>query len=150
MKVLFVCTGNTCRSPMAEAIFNNLNIDNNFTAKSAGISIVPGRIATKLSVEIINRELSLDIRDREAVQIKNSILEEADLVLTMTDYLREYIKEYYPVYRKKIFTLSEFVGSEIEVNDPYGGTITIYEKTYKQIKGLVSLLLSKIKKEESI
>ncbi|MGG7176933.1 low molecular weight protein arginine phosphatase [Clostridium paraputrificum] len=149
MKILFVCTGNTCRSPIAEAIFNRLNENKKFTVKSAGISIVPGSIATKSSVELVNRELSFDINNREAVQIRKSHLEESNLVLTMTEYSRDFIKEYYPNYKNKTFTLSEYVGVKDEIIDPYGSTISIYEKTYKQIEGLVSLLLSKIKKEES-
>ena len=150
MKVLFVCTANTCRSPMAEAIFNKLNTDNNYKVGSAGIATVPGSMVTKSSVALVEKELAFDIKDRKAVQIKKSLLEDADLVLTMTDYSKEYIKEYYPVYEGKTFTLPEYVGVKGEVLDPYGGTNTIYEKTYKQLNGLVSLLLSKIKKEESI
>ena len=150
MKVLFVCTANTCRSPIAEAIFKKLNTDDKYRASSAGISVVPGSIATNSSVELVNKGLAFDIRNREAVQIKKSLLEDSDLVLTMTDYSKEYIKEYYPNYKGKTFTLTEYVGVNGEVLDPYGGTNTMYEKTYKQLNGLVSLLLSKIKKEESI
>ena len=47
MKVLFVCTGNTCRSPIAEAVFNSLNTDDNITSNSARISIIPGSKISK-------------------------------------------------------------------------------------------------------
>ena len=65
----------------------------------------------------------------------------------MTRYGRDYLKTYYKNYKNKIFTLSEYVGVEDEIKDPYGGTVSVYKNTYNQIKGSVSLLLSKIKKD---
>ena len=147
MKVLFVWTGNTCRSPIAEAVFNSLNTDDNITSNSAGISIVPGSKVSKESAELIYRELKLDLKNRKAKQIENELLEESNLVLAMTRYGRDYLKTYYKNYKNKIFTLFEYVGVEDEIKDPYGGTVSVYKNTYNQIKGSVSLLLSKIKKD---
>lgn len=144
MKVLFVFTGNTCRSKMAEAFFNSLNTDDNITSNSAGISILPG---SKESAELIYRELKLDLKNKKAKQIENELLEESDLVLAMTKYWRDYLIKYYKNYKNKIFTLSEYVGVEGKIKDPYGGTVSVYKNTYNQIRELVSLLLSKIKKD---
>ena len=147
MKVLFVCTGNTCRSPIAEAVFNSLNTDDRVTSNSAGISIVPGSRVSKSSIELISRELKLDLKDKRAKQIEKELLEESDLVLTMTEYGRDYLKTYFVNYKNKIFTLSEYVGVKDEIRDPYGGTVAVYQNTYNQIRESVSLLLSKIKKD---
>ena len=87
------------------------------------------------------------MKNRKAKQIENELLEESNLVLAMTRYGRDYLKTYYKNYKNKIFTLSEYVGVEDEIKDPYGGTVSVYKNTYNQIKGSVSLLLSKIKKD---
>ena len=144
MKVLFVCTGNTCRSPIAEAVFNSLNTDDNITSNSARISIIPGSKISKESAELIYKGLKLDLKNKKAKQIENELLEELYLVLAMTKYVRDYLIKY---YKNKIFILSEYVGVEDEIKDPYGGTVSVYKNTYNQIKGSVSLLLSKIKKD---
>lgn len=150
MEILFVCAANTCRSPIAEAIFNYLNKDDNNRAKSAGISIVPGSIVSKNSADLVYREMKLDINNRRAVQINSNKLENTNIVLTMTKYGRDYIKEYYPKYTNKIFTLSEYVGLGADIADPYGNGITVYKKVYEQINRAVSLLLLKIMGDESI
>ncbi|MDU7214056.1 low molecular weight protein arginine phosphatase [Clostridium sp.] len=142
MKVLFVCTGNTCRGPIAEAVFNSLNTDDNITSNSARISIMPK--ISKESAELIYRELKLDLKNKKAKQTENELLEESDLVLAINKYVRDYLIKY---YKNKIFALSEYVGVGDKIKAPYGGTVSVYKNTYNQIRESVSLLLSKIKKD---
>lgn len=144
MKVLFVCTENTCRSPIAEAVFNSLNTDDNITSNSARISIIPGSKISKESAELIYKGLKLDLKNKKAKQIENELLEELYLVLAMTKYVRDYLIKY---YKNKIFILSEYVGVGDKIKAPYGGTVSVYKNTYNQIRESVSLLLSKIKKD---
>lgn len=147
MKVLFVCAGNTCRSPIAEAVFNSLNTDEDNTSKSAGISVVPGSYVTNASADVIRRELKVDLKNNKSKLVEEEMLKEADIVLTVSKYVREYLKTYYKKYNAKIYTLSEYVGLKGEIKDPYGGTVAVYQNTYNQIRESVSLLLSKIKKD---
>lgn len=147
MNILFVCTVNTCRSVMAEAIFNKIESENLITAKSAGISIIKGSVVTEnAAMEILN-DLNVDIRGREAISISEEKIKDSDLVLTMTNYSREFIKENFPKYEEKIFSICEYAGIRGEISDPYGSSISVYEKIYEKLKGLMPIVLDKIKEE---
>lgn len=147
MNILFVCTVNTCRSVMAEAIFNKIESENLIIAKSAGISIIKGSVVTEnAAMEILN-DLHIDIRGREAISINEDKLRDSDLVLTMTNYSREFIKENFPKYKEKIFSICEYAGVSGEILDPYGSSISVYEKIYRKLKGLMPIVLDKIKEE---
>ncbi|ENZ01020.1 low molecular weight protein arginine phosphatase [Clostridium thermobutyricum] len=147
MNILFVCTVNTCRSVMAEAIFNKIESENLIIAKSAGISIIKGSVVTEnAAMEILN-DLNIDIRGREAISINEDKLRDSDLVLTMTNYSREFIKENFPKYKEKIFSICEYAGVSGEILDPYGSSISVYEKIYRKLKGLMPIVLDKIKEE---
>lgn len=147
MNILFVCTVNTCRSVMAEAIFNKIESENLIIAKSAGISIIRGSVVTEnAAMEILN-DLNIDIRGREAISINEDKLRDSDLVLTMTNYSKEFIKENFPKYKEKIFSICEYAGVSGEILDPYGSSVSVYEKIYRKLKGLMPIVLDKIKEE---
>ena len=150
MKVLFVCTANTCRSPMAEEIFNKINNDSNIEAKSAGIVIVPGSFVTENSRELIKEELNVDIKNKEAIQLNESMLQESDIILTMTEYGRDFIKDNYPNYKDKVFSICEYAGVKGEITDPYGSTVSVYNKTYKELEDIVTIIIGKLKKVGSV
>lgn len=150
MKVLFVCTANTCRSPIAEEIFNKLNNNTNLMAKSAGITIVPGSFVTENSVKLVKKELNIDIKHKEAIQLNENMIKIADIILTMTNYGRDFIKNNYPNYKDKVFSICEYAGVTGEITDPYGSTISVYQKIYKELEDIIPLIVSKLKKDGSM
>lgn len=150
MKVLFVCTGNTCRSCMAEAIFNNMCHEDFADAISAGLSVVQGSITSENAVILLKNNLNVDFSERMAVQLTEELLEESDYVFTMTSFMKEFLIHHLPQHENKIFTLTEFVGVEGDVVDPYGGDMVIYSKTFNDLENNISLLIAKLKEDRGI
>ncbi|MFC5557544.1 low molecular weight protein arginine phosphatase [Ureibacillus thermophilus] len=143
MNIYFVCTGNTCRSPMAEAILKHKNIKG-IEVKSAGIFALEGGKMSEHSKTVLEQE-NIDFQHTTR-QVNESDIEWADLILTMTSAHRDMILQLYEKAKGKTYTLKEYVTpySSLDVSDPYGGDLNTYKNTYEELNRLIDELVKKI------
>ncbi len=145
MKILFVCTGNTCRSPMAkvmaQALFNEAGLG--IETDSAGTAVFAQCPASKNAVKAMEMQ-NLDLSGHISKQITEEMPDRFDLVLTMTKGHKNSLLAF--SHSPKIFTLSEYIETDADVCDPYGGDLQTYLDCARQIKGMLELLCKKLSK----
>lgn len=134
MKILFVCTGNTCRSPMAEGIAKKLFPNIEFS--SAGIFAEIGSKPSENAVLAL-KELNIDISEHTAVQLTLNITKEFDFIVPMTKNHRNLLLQA-GVSENKIKMLDE------EIPDPYMQSLEIYSKTAEMLKKSIKKLIGEI------
>jgi RpiB/LacA/LacB family sugar-phosphate isomerase len=143
--ILFICTGNVCRSPMAESLFRRAVAGRgDFRVLSAGLGAVDGQPPTAHSVTAM-RELGVDISAQRSRAFTTNLLQQADFVFGMTHSHVDTIALLYPAAAEKTFLLREFDESlepfEKDVSDPIGSPYEVYVNCREQIEqGIASIL----------
>ena len=148
--ILFVCTGNTCRSVMAEGIFREMLKEagkKDIKLTSAGTIAFPGMKPPR-EVEAVMREEGIDISRYEATPLTRDLIEEVDLILVMDKGHRQTILGMSPGASEKTFLLKEFSpdpgGVSLAIADPLGGSMQTYERIFGEIKRCLEELLKKM------
>lgn len=144
MNILFVCTGNTCRSPMAEAVLRDRYPE--AEVKSAGVHAGLGMDASGNAIKALE-EKAIAI-NHESSPVTEELLNWADLILTMTTGHKRLLIIQYPDFQEKYFTLKEYTtdGEAVnyDISDPFGGELETYKHTLVEIEKNINELIKKL------
>ena len=129
-RILFVCTANICRSPMAAGIFSKIIEDQGeseqWNVESAGTWGLDSEPASIGSQTVMN-EMGIDISNHRSRRVDYDLLESFDLILTMESGHAEALRVEFPELSDRVFMLSEMINVEEDITDPIGGPIEEYK-----------------------
>ena len=150
-KILLVCTGNTCRSPMAAGLLKTLlprKLAEKVKIESAGVCAHDGVSASRNAIEV-TRKRGIDISGHTSKRLTRKLVEAADLILVMQKMHMDEVRELCPSRSEHTLLLAELEGNpgsdEMEIADPCGGSEEVYEQCFTKIhrsldKGMKFLL----------
>jgi glycine hydroxymethyltransferase len=143
-KILFVCTGNVCRSPMAEGLFRHATGGNGFQVRSAGVGAIEGQPPSTHAVQAL-QELGIDISHQRSHMLNAQLVQESDYIFGMTHGHVDAVTMLFPLASEKTFLLREFDDTldffEKDIPDPIGGSYEVYLHCRDQIEqGIASIM----------
>lgn len=144
MKILFVCTGNTCRSPMAQIVGEKLI--NGIEFDSAGVFAIDGTEISDNAKKVL-LEKGYNFGDFKSKRVTKEIFKDFNLILTMTQEQKEILKTFFLEEKDKIYTLKEYNSDKEEfgeIPDPFGGDLQIYTKILLDIELEILKLKSRL------
>lgn len=152
MKIMFICTGNICRSAMAHGLLEKRLAEkkiNNVSVYSCGIQAAIGDTPT-YEARTVMEEYDVDISKHKATNIRYSNIKQMDLILCATVSHKMAVIEMYPELKTKVYTMKEYVNYEREyhhplnIKDPWGYDIDTYRSCASEIDECIELLIKKI------
>ena len=150
INIIFVCTGNTCRSPMAEYAFKRMlreeGMEEAATVTSAGIRASEGSSAAANAVDVLGKES--DIERHQSSLLSTERMDSADWIICMTEVHKKVIIEKYPSHTDKVFTILSNLNTipDDDIPDPIGSPVDVYHSCLKSFTPNLIFLINKLKK----
>lgn len=144
MKVLFICTGNTCRSPMAEKMAKEI-FPKDYLVISAGINAWEGSRASNNAIMAMMEE-GIDLKDHSAAAVTEEKMFWADVIVPMTLAQEEQLRILFPGFEAKIKRLGAWAGMDKDVIDPWGGSLERYCHCKDEIEAMLQEMLKVLSK----
>lgn len=147
MNIVFVCTGNTCRSPMAAALATRLFADSGITdvnVYSAGVMAVAGAKASAGSLKAMN-DFGIDLSNHRSTPLSSILAKDDSVFLALSDSHLTYIRNLYP--EAEAHLLSDYASEGREsrsIFDPFGGDLATYRQSASEIERYVKMLTERI------
>lgn len=148
-KLIFVCTGNTCRSPMAEGLLKHLlGPDCGWEISSAGVCAANGWLPNENAVAAL-RDKGIDISNQRSKTLTPDLIETADLLVTMTRGHRDAILAVAPESGGKVFLLKSFGIAQCaaDIYDPVGEALDVYRRVRDEIDAALPDLILYMKED---
>ncbi|QSO51058.1 low molecular weight protein arginine phosphatase [Alicyclobacillus curvatus] len=161
MHLLFVCTGNTCRSPMAAAMARAkiAELGLPWTVSSAGLGAAEGLPMSAMSAQALTRR-HIPLPKHKSTMIRQDIIESADVILCMTNSHTRELQRQYPKFAEKIYALGTFLShaddrakhsrarsnGARDIADPFGGMDDAYEQAARDIEAALENLFKELTK----
>lgn len=144
MKIMFICTGNICRSAMAHAMMSKKVKDENkdIEVYSCGVFAENGDYPTREAIEVME-EYGVDLKPHRATNIRQSNIKEMDVILCATTAHKNNVLNMYPELEGKVYTMKEYAGfdkKDLDIKDPWGYDISTYRRCASEIEKCIENL----------
>ncbi|HUW08804.1 MAG TPA: low molecular weight protein arginine phosphatase [Anaerolineae bacterium] len=147
-KILFICTGKTCRSPMAEGLLNHLAESKALQVQAISAGLHVSETAANDKAISAAAEHDVDLSHHVPQQLDDALVGEVDLLLTMEGWQKEAVAADFPQARDKVHTLLEFAGKQGNVGDPIDGSLDDYRDCARQVMQAIQGLVDKLSRIE--